>query len=112
LARKENRIYSRYTAVALNLLAGRIKASRLERGITAQDLAGRADISRDLLYRIERGDRACGIGVVFEVATLLGLTLFQPDHGDLAVHNKMIEDKLALLPRRARPAKAVVDDDF
>ena len=112
MAKTEKRTYSRYTDEALKLLAGRIKATRLERGITVQDLAERAGISRDLLYRIERADPACSIGVVFEIATLLGLILFQSDYDDLVVKNKMIEDKLALLPSRARPAKVEVDDDF
>lgn len=112
LAKKEKRTYSRYTTEALRLLAGRIKAVRLERSITAKDLSERAGISRDLLYRIERADPVCSIGVVFEVATLLGLTLFQSDYDDLVFKNKMIEDKLALLPNRARPTKAEIDDDF
>lgn len=112
MAKKENRTYSRYTDEALKLLAGRIKATRLDRGITVQDLAERAGISRDLLYRIERADPACSIGVVFEVSTLLGLTLFQSDYDDLKVKNKIVEDKLALLPSRARPTKLEVDDDF
>ncbi len=112
LAKTEKRTYSRYTDEALKLLAGRIKATRLERGVTVQDLAERAGISRDLLYRIEKADPSCSIGVVFEIATLLGLTLFQSDYDDLIAKNKMVEDKLALLPSRARPAKVEVDDDF
>lgn len=112
MAKKKNRIYSRYTHEALQLMASRIKTARLERGITVQALCERAGISRDLLYRIERGDPACSIGVVFEVSTLLGLTLFQSDYGELAFKNKMVEDKLALLPRRARPTKLEIDDDF
>ena len=112
MAKKENRTYSRYTDEALKLLAGRIKATRLERSIAIQDLAERAGVSRDLLYRIERADPACGIGVVFEIAALLGLALFQSDYDDLIVKNKMVEDKLALLPSRARSTKVEVDDDF
>ena len=112
LAKKGNRTYSRYTDEALKLLARRIKATRLERRMTVQDLAERAGVSRDLLYRVERADPACSIGVVFEIATLLGLTLFQSDYNDLAVKNKMVEDKLALLPRRARPVKIEIDDNF
>ena len=112
MAKTEKRTYSRYTDEALKLLAGRIKATRLERGVTVQDLAERAGISRDLLYRIEKADPSCSIGVVFEIATLLGLTLFQSDYDDLIAKNKMVEDKLALLPSRARPAKVEVDDDF
>lgn len=112
MAKKEIRAYSRYTDEAVRLLAGRIKATRLERGITTQALSERAGISRDLLYRIEKADPACGIGVVFEVATLLGLILFQSDYEELVLKNKMIEDKLALLPSRARSVKVEIDDDF
>lgn len=110
--KKENRTYSRYTKEAIKLLAGRIKATRLERGITVQELAERAGISRDLLRRIEKGDPVCGIGVVFEVAALLGLMLFQSDYDDLLLKNKMVEDKLALLPSRIRKTKVDIDDDF
>jgi len=39
-------------------------------------LASRAGISRALLRRIERGDPSCSIGVVFEVATIGGSSLF------------------------------------
>lgn len=112
MAKKEKRAYSRYTEEALKLLAGRIKITRLEKSIPLQDLAERAGISRDLLYRIEQADPVCGIGVVFEVATLLGLTLFQSDHSDLTAKNKMIADKMALLPSRARRKKVEIDDDF
>ena len=112
MAEEEGRTYSRYTSEALRLLAGRIKATRLERGITTQELSERAGISRGLLRRIENADPACSIGVVFEVATLLGLTLFQSDYDDLALKNKMLEDKLTLLPSRARRTKVEIDDDF
>lgn len=110
--KKENRTYSRYTKEAIKLLAGQIKATRLERGIAVQELAERAGISRDLLRRIEKGDPVCGIGVVFEVAVLLGLPLFQSDYDDLVLKNKTVEDKLALLPSRIRKTKVDIDDDF
>jgi hypothetical protein len=44
--------------------------------MTTADLASRAGISRALLQRIERGDPGCSIGVVVEVATIGGLSLF------------------------------------
>jgi transcriptional regulator with XRE-family HTH domain len=112
LAKKDNRTYSRYTHEALELLSGYIKAARLERKITAQDISERAGISRGLLRRIENADPACSIGVVFEVATLLGLTLFQSDYGDISLKNKMLKDKLALLPSRVRHTQVEIDDDF
>lgn len=112
MAKKDARAYSRYANEAIRLLAGRIKVVRLESNITAQELSERAGISRGLLRRIENGDPACGIGVVFEVATILGLKLFQSDYDDLALKNKIIDDKMALLPNRIRKANVEVDDDF
>lgn len=112
MAKKAKRTYSRYTDEALKLLAARIKATRLERQITVQNLAERAGISRDLLYRIEGADPGCGIGVVFEVAALLGLSLFQSDYDSVVEKNKFFQDKLALLPSRSRPKKVEIDDDF
>ena len=112
MAKKDIRAYSRYADEAIKLLGGHIKSIRLERGITTQALSERAGISRGLLRRIENGDPACSIGVVFEVATLLGLKFFQSDYDDLVLKNKIIEDKLALLPSRIRKAKVEIDDDF
>ena len=44
--------------------------------MTAADLASRAGISRTMLRRIGRGNPGRSIGVVFEVATIGGLSLF------------------------------------
>lgn len=112
MAKQKTRAYSRYTDEAIKLLGARIKVTRIEREITAQELSERADISRGLLRRIENGDPSCGIGIVFEVATLLGLQLFQSDHDELLLKNKIIEEKLALLPARIKKSKAELDDDF
>src|SRR5512139_2316217 len=70
MTRSRNRTYSRYTQHALNLLGSLLRASRIERKVSTQALAERAGISRDLLYRIEKGDPRCEIGVVFELAAI------------------------------------------
>lgn len=57
----------------LALLGQLIRAGRIERKITAQELATRAGISRALLYRVEHGDPQCSIGAVFEAATIVGV---------------------------------------
>lgn len=110
--RKTNRTYSRYTLEALKLLSGHIKAARVASGTTAGDLATRAGISRDLLYRIENADPACSVGVVFEIASLLGLPLFSSDIDELRIKNKFVADKLALLPAKVKAKKMELDDDF
>ena len=109
---KETRTYSRYATEALKLLAARIKITRIERGMTTQELSERAGISRGLLRRIENGDPSCSVGVIFEVASLLGLALFQSDYEELKYKNKIIEEKLALLPGRIKKPKIELDDDF
>jgi hypothetical protein len=57
-----------------------------------------------MLQRIEKSDLKCEIGAVFEVATIVGVNLFnaQPYCLTLARHIKQTEEKLALLPQRAR----------
>lgn len=112
MAKKENKVYARYTLKALELMAKQIRTTRIERGITTQDLADRADISRGLLRRIEGADPACSIGVVFEVASILGIPLFHADYNQLAIENKIIDDKLLLLPSEVRRRKIAVDDAF
>jgi len=110
--KKKNRVYSRYALEALKLLSKLIKAKRVASGMTAKNLAIRAGISRDLLYRIENADPACAIGVVFEIASILELTLFDADIDELKSKNKLIEDKLTLLPQKVKIKKIEVDDDF
>lgn len=112
MSKQENRIYSRHTHEVIKLLASQLKASRTEKKITMAELSERAGISRDLLYRIEKADPSCGIGVVFEVATLLGFPLFQKNTNDLILKNKALETKLALLPKRVRNKNIKIDDDF
>lgn len=106
------RTYSRYTREATALLGGMIRTARIEQRRTAQEVADRAGISRGLLQRIEKGDRKCEIGVVFEVATILGIQLFGADEAQLRKHLRHTEEKLALLPQSVRNKQKVVRDDF
>ncbi len=109
---KVTRIYSRYTQDAASLLGKLVKLGRKQRKLTAQDLAERAGISRGLLQRIENGNPRCEIGVVFEVAALVGVKLFDADSTALISHNDSIDDKLALLPKAVHGRNRLLDDDF
>lgn len=109
---KRKRSYSRVTRQALLILGKLIKVGRAERGMTAQDLADRAGISRTTLYTIEKGEPGSEIGTVFEVAALVGVRLFEYDERTLAMHNARLDEKLTLLPKSVRPSKQEVDDDF
>lgn len=106
------RTYSRYSRDAIALLAGLILAARKERRLTAQEVADRAGISRGLLQRIEKGDLKCETGAVFEVATIVGVKLFEADEKALSRHLRQTEDKLALLPKSVRKKSKAVRDDF
>lgn len=106
------RTYSRYSRDATALLGGLIRAARKERKLTAQEVADRAGISRGLLQRIEKGDLKCEIGAVFEVATIVGVKLFDADDNALANHLNQTRDKLALLPKSVRKKARKVQDDF
>ena len=104
--------YSRYSRTAVGLLGKLIRSARKQRKLTAQETADRAGISRGLLQRIEKGDLKCGIGAVFEVATIVGVKLFDADETMLAGYNRQTENHLALLPKSVRRSPRTVDDDF
>ncbi len=106
------RTYSRYSREAVTLLGGLIRATRKERRFTTQEVADRAGISRGLLQRIEKGDLKCEIGAAFEVATIVGVKLFDADASTLTKHLRQTEDKLALLPKSIRKKTKAVRDDF
>jgi len=106
------RTYSRYTRDATALLGGLIREARKERKLTAQEVAERAGISRGLLQRIERGDLKCEIGAAFEVATLVGISLFDADERALSRQLNQTREKLALLPKSVRKKAQAVHDDF
>lgn len=106
------RSYSRYTEDALTLLAKLIRASRIEKKMSAQEVADRAGISRGMLSRIEKADPKCEIGATFEVARIVGVTLFEAEPSRLSMQVRQIEEKLALLPKSARKSSKDVIDDF
>jgi transcriptional regulator with XRE-family HTH domain len=108
----KNRTYSRYTREAARLLARQIRLGRKQRHWTERELAGRAGISRATLQKIEQGDLSVAIGLVFEVASLAGVPLFDEDRASLAACTTRIEDKLALLPSSVRKRNTPVDDEF
>ena len=107
-----DRAYSRYASEAVELLGQLIRIGRIERKMTAQDLAERAGISRGLLHRLERGDPSCSIGAVFETAAIVGVPLFEGESVALTGRIQDARGRLALLPQAARRTTRVVRDDF
>ena len=107
-----SRPFSPYSLDALALLGQLVREARMGKAMTTTDLATRAGISRALLQRIERGDPGCSIGVVFEVATLCGVRLFDQEQRHLATSLALHREKMALLPKAVRKRAQGVKDDF
>jgi transcriptional regulator with XRE-family HTH domain len=106
------RTYSRYSLEAISLLGRLIRLARKERKMSTQEVANRAGISRGLLQRIEKGDPKCELGATFEVATIVGVKLFDAEATTLTKHIRQTEEKLGLLPKSVRKKVKVADDDF
>jgi transcriptional regulator with XRE-family HTH domain len=107
-----NRAYSRYSLEAIALLGQMIRAGRIERKITGEEMASRMGASRALIQRIEKGDPGCGIGAVFEAAAITGVPLFETDRERLSAHRAIAGEMLRLLPQTVRKPRGAVKDDF
>lgn len=108
----KQRTYSKYAQEAVILLGEQIKLGRKQRKWTEHNLANRAGISRATLQKIESGEMSPAIGIVFEVAALVGVNLFEQDKLSLSKHIEQTRDKIALLPKRIQVKKKAVDDEF
>ena len=107
-----SRPFSQYSLNALVLLGQLVRESRNAKAMTTTDLASRAGISRALLQRIERGDPRCSIGVVFEVATICGVSLFEQEKRQLSYELTRHGEIMTLLPKAVRSGFVGVKDDF
>jgi len=94
------------------LLGQQIKLERKSRRWSEQNLAARAGISRATLQKIEAGALSPSIGLVFEVAVLVGVPLFEQDSRALTTRIELTQSKIALLPKRIQIRSKAVDDDF
>ena len=108
-----HRTYSRYTREAGALLGKLIKLGRKERKWSEQELAERAGILRTTFKKIEKGHLGVEIGLMFEVAVLVGVKLFDEESSSLRSHITQADDKLSVLPGAVRKRRKLsVDDDF
>ena len=89
-----------------------IRRARIERKITASELAERAGLSRGLIQRIEKGDPGCSIGAAFEAAAVVGVRLFDADQAVLSSALTANNAILTLLPKSARIPRTEAKDDF
>ncbi|MBY0540132.1 MAG: helix-turn-helix transcriptional regulator [Arcobacteraceae bacterium] len=108
----KHRVYSKYAQETAFLIGQQIKLARKTRKWSSANLAERAGITRETLQRIENGDMKTAIGLVFEVATIVGVPLFTEDRQQLSNNLELIQSKIELLPQRIRTQRKVVDDNF
>ena len=106
------RISSDFTLSAIQLLGQLIREQRIKKKINTTELALRSGISRSLLHRIESGDPSCSIGAFFEVATVVGVPLFNLDETSITKAINHQQEKLTLLPSKIRPSQINFNDDF
>lgn len=107
-----SRPYSPYAVDAALLLGERVRAARLGRHWSQEDLAGRAGVTANTLRKVERGDPSVALGTAFEVAALLNVSLFYNDSSRVTLELDRVAARNALLPRHARAGSRAVDDDF
>ncbi len=108
----KQRVYTKQAQEAALLLGKQIKLCRKQKRWSGQNLAERAGISRATLQKIERGEMTCVIGLVFEVASLVGVNLFEQESIPLTMRIDQTNDKIALLSKRIKSQTRVADDDF
>ena len=104
--------FSAYTRDAVQLTGNLIRIGRKERRWSESNLAERAGISRSTLRSIENGNLGSSIGLVFELAALVGVRLFDVDAAQLTNHVRDSQRELRLLPSRVRVDPDLGKDDF
>jgi transcriptional regulator with XRE-family HTH domain len=109
---KKLRTYSDNTLRAIKLLASLIKAARKRKGWNETDLAERCGATRPTIRKIEQGSPATEIGLYFEVANILGISLFTEDPHELTAIQERVNLELSVLPQRIRKDTKDVFDDF
>lgn len=93
-------------ARTLRKLGRDLALARRKRGISTSDMAARLFVSRDTLWRLERGDPAVALGTLVTATFVLGL------HDRLANLAAPATDELALslderrLPQRIRRSRS------
>ncbi len=112
MAKPSMRPYSRYGREAAELLGLLIHGARVESGLTVAEAAERAGLSRGLVHRIENGEMGCSIGAVFELAAIVGVSLFEAEPTTLTQHLASARGRLTLLPKKVRKSTKAVKDDF
>ena len=106
------RTYSPQSLDAARVLGLEIARARRERRWTLAELAERAGVSSITVRQVELGAPTVAIGIVFELASILGVDLFGAPASQLPELVARGRDRLALLPARVRQPTEPVHEDF
>jgi transcriptional regulator with XRE-family HTH domain len=109
---RRSHTYSPQTLDAARVLGLRIAEGRRRRRWTQAELCERAGVSKVTLRNAERGEPTVAVGVMFELATLVGVELYGLPPGGLRDLAAREGDRLALLPAHVYPRQVSTDDDF
>ena len=104
--------YSPQTLDAARVLGLRISEGRKRRRWTQAELSERAGVAKATLRNAEHGEPTVAVGVMFELATLVGVNLFGIPPGDVPRLAAREGERLALLPAHVYPRHANSDDEF
>src|ERR1700712_3469659 len=106
---KRSRTFSRAAHSAAELLGLQVRQARIERKWSVTELAERAGVSRLTLRKVETGDPTVAIGIAFDVANLVGVSLFYEEPGRLGTEVTRRREVVRLLPQRIRERDEDVD---
>lgn len=104
--------FSKQTLDAARVLGLRIAEGRRSRRWTQAELCERAGVSRATVRNAERGEPTVAVGVVFELATLVGVQLLGVPPGRLPELAARERERLALLPAHVYPRHVADDVEF
>lgn len=100
-----------YARDAAELMGHQVRIARLNKRLTAEQLAGYARVSRATVSAIENGKPSVAFGNVLNVCAALGIQLFVPTPEELARMTKAQREVVRLMPNRVMP-KDVPSNDF
>lgn len=109
---QKTRTFAPQTLDAAQVLGTQIAQARRERGWTMQELAQRVGVSQRTVFNLEHGSPTVTMGIAFEAATMLGISLFGVEGPELTRLARQGQHMVALLQSRVRPSKDAVRDDF